>query len=380
MRDASQISVSLTPVDDFAALACLWTDLQQRSRPSFFTSWGWIGCWLKCLPSNVHAQVLTATVNGVVVGLAIVCERSQRRRKLLVSEGLFLNETGDESLDELTIEHNGILADSTCEAEVDRACLDFLLAQRSDWDELFFSGIDDTNRLSPVLRTPPAGIDVRLFKEAACATVNLAAIRQSGGDYLAKLSSNSRQQVRRAMRQCEQSGPLTVETPRTLSEAEQFFDELKCLHQAYWQGKGKPGAFGSDFCDCFHRTLIAERWPEGEIQLLKVRAGDHLLGYLYNFVFAGRVLSYQSGFAYEENPKRKPGIVTDVLAVQHNLERGAAVFDFLAGNERYKQSLATDSSTMRWFVWQRPRWRLRVESWLRNARRKLIHLSQLTPT
>lgn len=381
MPNSASILVTATPINDLDELGQIWTDLQRRARHSFFTSWGWIRCWLSCLPDSVRPQVLMAKSGDEVVGLSLLCRRQNRRRKVLVSDSLFLNESGDEALDELTIEHNGLLVDSAHDADVCRACLTFLTEHFLDWDELYFSGIDTNNPLTALIEEPPVSLECRLLKETSFETVNLAALRETGTDYLSKLSSNTRQKIRRSIRLFEEAGPLELDEPASLAEAEQFYAELKRLHQAHWQAKGHPGAFGSDFCDRFHRQLIAELWPLGQIQLLRVRNGTTTLGYLYSFVYEGRVLCYQSGFNYDEDgdAKRKPGMVSHVLAVQHNLKRGADVYDFLGGTCRYKTSLSTDSEKMRWFVWQRPRLKFHVENWLRQARRKVVSLRNGLP-
>jgi CelD/BcsL family acetyltransferase involved in cellulose biosynthesis len=365
MFDASRLTVSLVDIDDTSRLAHRWLDLQQRSRHSYFTSWGWVRCRLACLPESVRPRALVAEDCGRTVGLALLHHQRHRRRKVIVSNGLFLNETGVDELDSLTVEHNGLLADTTIASEVKRACLTFLLNQVSDWDELVVSGVDADGKLSHCLDAPPPGIRRHVVKECACHTVDLAELRASQVDYLSKLSSNTCQQVRRAMRLYEQSGPLELFEATTPAEAARFFDEMKRLHAVYWQAKGQSGAFANAFCDRFHSELISNRWPHGEIQLLRVQAGSHVLGYLYNFVYQGRVYCYQSGFDYDTDPKRKPGMICHVLAAQHNAARGASVYDFLGGDARYKASLSTTSSTLRWLVWQRLRWRFQLEDALR---------------
>ena len=100
MPNAASIIVTATPITDLDELGRIWTDLQRRTRHSFFTSWGWMRCWLSCLPDSVRPQVLMAKSGDVVVGLSLLCRRQNRRRKVLVSDSLFLNESGDEALDE----------------------------------------------------------------------------------------------------------------------------------------------------------------------------------------------------------------------------------------------------------------------------------------
>ncbi len=105
-----------------------------------------------------------------------------------------------------------------------------------------------------------------------------------------------------------------------------------------------------------------------------------MLGYLYNFVYQRRVYCYQSGFDYDIDPKRKPGMICHVLAVQHNAARGANVYDFLGGDARYKESLSTTSSTLRWLVWQRPRWRFQLEDALRVMKHRFRILNHSAST
>ncbi len=377
MLDTTNFQVSLTNLTSIDRVLAMWDELQRRATHSFFLSSGWMRAWLECLPANDRPAVLMAEQGGRVVGLGLLGRHRQWRRGAIVSNGLHLNETGDEQFDHLTIDHNGFLADSACEPEVLRAILKFLAGSSADWDELHFNAIDATNKVCDLLSQPPAPLVSELIKDSVVPIVDLQRLRESGAEYLSQLSGNTRSQIRRAMRQHEPFGKLEIDRPESVSDALKFFDELKALHQAYWQSRGEPGAFGSEFCDRFHRTLIAQRWPMGEIQLLRVRAGNHVVGLLYNFVHHDRVLFYQSGIYYGGDPKLKPGLVCQVLAVQDNLQNGADVYDFLFGDSQYKQSLSTASESLQWFVWQRPRWRFRMENWLMQAKRKFGRLSRL---
>lgn len=377
MPDFTNVQVSLTNMTSVDHMLAMWAELQSRATHSFFLSAGWMRAWLECLPMKDRPAVLVAEQGGRVVGLGLLGRHCQRRRGVIKSNGLHLNETGDEQYDHLTMEHNGFLADPTCEPEVLHAILEFLAGSATDWDELHFSAIDATNPVCNLLSQPPAPLVSRLVKESAVPIVDLQRLRESGAEYLSQLSGNTRSQIRRAMRQHEQIGKLAIDRPESAADALNFFDEMKTLHQAYWQSCGEPGAFGSEFYDRFHRTLITQRWTLGEIQLLRVRAGDHVVGLLYNFLHRGRVLFYQSGIDYGGDRKLKPGLVCQVLAVQDNLQIGADVYDFLFGSSQYKQSLSTASESLRWMVWQRPHWRFRMENWLRQAKRKFRHLSRL---
>jgi len=89
----------------------------------------------------------------------------------------------------------------------------------------------------------------------------------------------------------------------------------------------------------FHRRLIADALPRGEVEMLRASAGGEGFGWLYNFVSRGRVLFYLSGFRAEDDNRLKPGLVSHALAVERHLHSGAQVYDFMGGTNRYKTSL-----------------------------------------
>jgi len=118
--------------------------------------------------------------------------------------------------------------------------------------------------------------------------------------------------------------------------------------------------------------LITTRFSRGEVQLLRITVGEKTIGYLYNFVLKGRVYAYQNGFCYDADPVLKPGYVSHFLAIQHNLAGGAAVYDFLAGNMRYKQSLSDQSGEMQWIVIRREKLMFSIERWLRRLKQNYM--------
>jgi CelD/BcsL family acetyltransferase involved in cellulose biosynthesis len=206
-------------------------------------------------------------------------------------------------------------------------------------------------------------------QESDCHFVDLDAVRKSGGDYLALLSSNTRQQVRRSVKAYEKSGKLRTSLASSGEAAVEYLHGLQELHDAHWQGKGKKGAFPSEFTRRFHDRLVRDAVARGEVQMLRVTAGDQVVGYLYNFVRDGHVYFYQSGFKYTESSKFRPGLVCHYLAIMHNLEADNRIYDFLAGPQRYKQSLAAADVKMYWFALQKPRLVFAVERILRRVKR-----------
>ena len=135
----------------------------------------------------------------------------------------------------------------------------------------------------------------------------------------------------------------------SVEAAFQYLEGLMRLHAVTWNARGQPGAFARPEVLRFVRELIATGVPRGEVDLLEVSAGAEIVGYLMNFVFDGAVSTYQSGFQYRDAvPQLKPGLTCHAMAIEAARAAGHRGYDFLAGENRYKSSLANAERTLYW--------------------------------
>jgi CelD/BcsL family acetyltransferase involved in cellulose biosynthesis len=353
-------TVRLEPFTPTEQLQAAWTDLQSRSECSYFQSWGWVSAWAAGIEPG-RLEVLRVDFEERPVALALLGHRLLRRHKIVPSRALLLFESGIAASDAVTMEHNGWLIERGREPEALAHALSGLRKARRGWDEILISAMDEqpARVLSQAAQAAGLHLVSRYSKPTFC--VSLDRLRARGGDAFADFSSNTRQQIRRAIRGYEARGPLTITEAATLEQARAFFAELRDLHTAHWNAKGLPGAFAPPFAAAFHERLIGSRFAHGEIQLLRICAGDRLLGLLYNFVLGGVVYNYQTAFAYDDDPKLKPGLVCHAQAIVHLLTRGARTYDLLMGEQRYKKSLAHEESRMLWLAVHRHRLRLALD-------------------
>jgi CelD/BcsL family acetyltransferase involved in cellulose biosynthesis len=250
-----------------------------------------------------------------------------------------LNETGDSAQDAVFIEHNGLLVRRGYEAALGPALAHAVRMA----GPVVLSGVDDAT-----LAAARGAGWLELRQSRFAPRVDLPA---TGGDFLATLSANSRAQIRRSMRLF--GADLRLVRAESLQEAQGFFAEMVDVHQAAWQLRGRPGAFADAGMRRFHAALIDRAFPRGEVDLLRVAAGAHHVGTLYAFVRDGRVMIYQSGFRYGDDKREKPGLVCHALAIGFYAQRGFRVYDFLAGGDRYKTSLAKVGEALHWAVLHR---------------------------
>lgn len=351
--------VRLDLVDPYApAVAETWSDLAAASSPGYFLSWGWIENWLACLPRDCAPRfALFRDADDRPRAGCFLSRQWELRGGLLPSRSWHLNTTGIARLDALTIEYNGLVGAPLPLAEV----ADLL---PGGWDDFVLPGL----RVDAFATLPSADdggpYAVESTGPAVAHYVDLDRVR-AAGDYLALLSGQTRRQIRRARKEL---GPLTVEVAADDAHALDIYDELTALHAVHWRGRGQPGAFADPWFDRLHRRLIGKRAAHGEIQLVRVRNAAGTVGCVYNFVWHGRVLQYQSGFAAYADPHIKPGYVCHAAAIEHAAAAGLGVYDLLAGDARYKRSLGTDAGAIAWARLRRRGLRFALERQLRRAR------------
>ncbi len=359
----SVIAVELRPIEEMPDLAQLWTDLEARADGSFFLSWRWIGTWLHHRPPGCRAFVLTARRAEGVVGLAVLVRRDGWRIGALRTRRLLLHESGDAVFDRLSIEYNGILADRRCAAVVTFACLEALGRVTARWDELVLSGLDPGTEDLVRQAAAHAGYSLHVHRVDCCRSVDLNRVRSGG--YRAALGSSTRSAVNRSIRLYQARGGLEFRVAEDAREALALFDAMEALHRAAWKARGKRCAFDNPAFGPLHRDLIGS--AGNAVRLCRVSAGGQLIGVLYNLVHQGRVLNYQSGFAYEPDNRLKPGLVSHVLAIEDAIDRGEHCYDFMAYAAGHKDRLSNARQRMVWLTIGPDRVGRRIDTGVRTA-------------
>jgi CelD/BcsL family acetyltransferase involved in cellulose biosynthesis len=314
-------------VQSFAALGDVWRALERRADHSFFQSWTWVGCLAE--ERFLDPVLLQAERDGELVGLALFNRRRGR---------LCLAEAGDPELDRPFTEHNGPLA---TDAEAAAALLNAAWAVAGA-RRLLLGGV-------PAGLVEAAGGAVVRREQRAAPCMDLQALRAAGGDVLAAISANARYQIRRSDRHYAGTGGLELARADTAEQRLAWLGELIDLHQATWRRRGQPGAFATDFLRRFHDSLTERAMARNELDLLRVTGPLGTVGLLYNVHHRRRVYAYQSGLADPAGSAHaKPGLTCHARAIAHALARDDVTYDFLAGDQRYKRSLANGAVDLVW--------------------------------
>jgi CelD/BcsL family acetyltransferase involved in cellulose biosynthesis len=326
-----------------------WRLLEAHTHPTYFLSWGWVESWLAALPAAQLPPLAVISDRGAPCAAFFLGRRAKRHHLVATTTALYLNATGSDRHDGLCVEHNGLLAaPGAC-----RSLAGLVALLPGDWDELHLPAID--RHAFADLGAPGPGVRVRVERELAAPFVDLDAVRGVAGGYVALLGAGTRTQLLHVRRIV---GDLRVEVASDDDHALDIYGELLRLHARTCRADGKRGAFADPWIERFHRRLIEQRLRHGEIQLVRVGAAGRTLGCLYHFVFRGRVLFYQSGFATFDDRAVAADALCHAAAIEHNAAAGHAIYDLRAGSA---QQLATGASRIAWVCVQRPRLRFALE-------------------
>ena len=363
---AARYAARFEDLTDPAALGPRWRAVEAvADDPSFFLRWTWIGNWIDALATAGIAlpQLLVIEEEGRDIALALI-GRGRARRKLGVMPALWLNESGDREGDRPFIEYNGLISRKGCElASVHAFCES--MALRRDWCLLQLSALRFG---SPLTGVP--GIRRRTIRDASAARyVDLEAVRSVNGDYLSLLGAGTRAQIRRSLK--DEPGTISIDTAHDPATADQWLDAMR--HLAI--GRHADNAWESAFFRNFARRVVLAGLKDGSVELLRLAGGGEALGYLLNFVSAGRVMNYQSAFAPPRAAKSKPGLMCHSAAVAHYAVRGLDRYSFLAGKDRYKENLSTHGEELIWWTLERFDWRLEAEA----VARRLFRVRRSNP-
>jgi len=334
-RSASELSpprleVVCTP-EALDQLAGDWDLVLASSRVNnIFLTWAWISTWWHVYGGNFRLHVIVVRAgDGTIIGIAPL-----KRARLGPFGGDVVTFIGTGS--DITPEYLDFIVVEGLEALVIGMVVGQLLADPG------IAAID----LAPVADDSMNGayVDTALAAEggvlkrrkgAVCPFLTLPSTVER---FKLSRSRNYRKKLGEFERRCDRA--LRARLRRTTTPAELIHDlgTLEALHNARWNGRSR--AFRSRQYSDFHRQFAGRALDHGWLRLYALETSDTPMAMVYCFFYEGRYYFYQSG----RDPRftqQRAGLVLMHKVIQEAIRDGATVFDFLSGEEAYKDRWAT---------------------------------------
>jgi CelD/BcsL family acetyltransferase involved in cellulose biosynthesis len=361
--EALPLDTVVEPAANWSRIVARWAEVAESSEGSIFVSSVWIETWLETFGDRVHASVLCFKNGGQLVGACLLAETP--RSWLRPLRRLSVNASGEPQADTLHVEFNDVVCRPGWGPSVARALAAYLIQQ--PWDQFRADGFSDGLSFES-LKQGLSGFESEERWQPSY-YVDLASLRARGVAYPQALASDRRKDLLQRLRYQSQAGSLRLERAEDADQALSMLDELAGLNTRRF---GQRGIWNSSRFRAFHRSFVRKTFALGKVQLLRVTAGQELVGLVYNLVHHRKVYFYQCGYNYTRDRRLSPGVVTLALAVEHNLHAGLDEFDFLAGDTFQKRWMSTRSRRLVWATFSRPGLRVWTYSRLRALKRRII--------
>jgi CelD/BcsL family acetyltransferase involved in cellulose biosynthesis len=319
--------------EDFARLAPQWNRLHDASpTASVFNSWIWQYQWWQVYGAGQPLRLLVALDGVDVVGILPLYIQHSRVIGMPVRLLRLVGAGADTHPDDL-----GPLIAADREEEIARKLAEAAL-RVGRVDVMVMSDLDPLSRFPSALEEAAAEAR-RAGLITPCERIAYIELPVSWAAFLQSQDSEGRRRIKSTRRKLEAHGArfFVWDDYATLDTA---VDRLAALHRTRWRGAGGSESFQTPQYIDFHRRIIKAFLARGWLRLYCLELDGDLAAVTYCYRFRRRVYLMQAGFD-PAKAKLNPGKALLGHAIEHAIAEGNEVFDFLRGEHRYKDELAT---------------------------------------
>ena len=319
---------------EFAALADTWEALQANAvTTSVFGGFDWQHLWWRTYGKDKQLKLLVATEGDAVVGVLALHIQTVPILRVPVRLLRFVGTGGDTYPDDL----GPVLAPGH-EAAAARALAEAAI-RLSGWDVLLLTDLDPACPFTKAIEAAArAGrLDVLTGQSERIAYIDLPATFDA---WLQTLHGDRRYRIRKLRKKANATHPtrfFVFDDPATLDGG---IDRLIALHHKRWKSIGQAHAFATPDYVGFHRAVMAACLRKNRLRLYALEMGGQVVAMYYFYKFRDRVYLMQSGFDPDFSDV-KPGQVLLGYIIESAITEGHKVLDFLKGDHRYKEELAS---------------------------------------
>jgi CelD/BcsL family acetyltransferase involved in cellulose biosynthesis len=154
-------------------------------------------------------------------------------------------------------------------------------------------------------------------------------------EYLERLSSKQRHEVRRKLRRLTETGEVNYQLVDDISIVPEFMGQF---FEMFTESRTDKAEFLTEQREAFFRAIVNKMSDAGLLTLGILKLDSRIMASIICFDYNNTVYLYNSGYDPEYN-YLSVGLLSKVLCIQKSIEAGKVKFDFLKGAEAYKYHL-----------------------------------------
>lgn len=321
-------------VENLSELTQLVPEWKQLALPTPMQSPEWlVGWWEAFHSSNDTLHVLAVRDDtGLLIGLA-----PWYRREGFAS-GATLRFLGD---GRACSDFQSLLCRTGRSEEVIGAVISQLADERTErWDLLDLEGIAGND---PVMNQFQNAMSARGHVTHVRQTLSTWRLSLEGGmdGVFEKFSKTQGRQLRNFLNRFDKGNFAIRHASVERDQAEFFIAEVIRLHQLHWESNGQPGCFATIEFRNFFRSAMLSMLEKNMAEILLLEREGRVVAANAWLVQGNIGFGYQCGRDPEEDAHRVGRIIQSV-ALRENCRQGLVAFDFLRGDEQYKQQLRAE--------------------------------------
>jgi CelD/BcsL family acetyltransferase involved in cellulose biosynthesis len=334
--------------NEFASLAGEWEKLQSDADPtSVFAGFEWMYLWWKTYGKGKPLRLLVARENNRIVGLLPLYIDTLKMLKFPVRCLRLIGTGGDTFPDYL----GPVLAKGR-EKEVSRALAKAVLQLRG-WDVLLLHDMNPAlafvSEMTEAAKT--AYMQPLIGRSERIAFMELL---PSWDAWLGAMHRDKRYRIKNIRKKINAAHPTKFFVWKDEKTLDQGIDRLIWLHNKRWEQAGQQHAFSTNDYRDFHRALMHALLKRDQLRLYCLELSGQIVAMYYFYKFRDAVYLMQSGFDPDFSDV-KPGQALLGYIVENAMVEGNKVLDFLRGDHRYKDELATGERETVYLTAFRPR-------------------------
>jgi CelD/BcsL family acetyltransferase involved in cellulose biosynthesis len=319
----------------FAELAADWNRVHRSAREAgVFNAWSWLYQWWRVYGAGRRLHILTARIGGELCGVLPLYIETQKKFGVPVRVARLLGSGGDTYPDDL-----GPFFTPPLEREASQALAEAALGS-TEWDVLSLEDMDSRLPFGRLVVGNTADWPLR-GQSIESERIVYIDLPKTWEGFLASLSRNRRSKIRTQRKKLHHELAARFHVWNDVSAIDAAFERFVELHHKRWRALGKESeSFRSPQYLDFHRSIMRSALLRRSLRLYVLDVEGKPAAMLYALRFRKRVYVVQSAFD-PDLARLRPGHVLIGHAIQHAIEEGNEIFDFLRGEHGYKDHLAS---------------------------------------